>query len=319
MSDHKIVEVAAGILIDREGRFLLGSRPAGKPYAGYWEFPGGKLEAGETAHQALARELVEELGVTITAATPWIVQTFTYPHATVRLHFFRVTGWLGDPHPHEGQQFAWQRVGALNVSPILPANGPILRGLALPDTLAISAAHRLGRENWLHRLDHALAHDLSMLVLREPQLDLEHYGALAAETVSRARRHGCRVLLHGALEQVGPLVAATGANGLHLSAREAAALRHRPHGFDWLGVSTHNATELTVAQRIGADYALLGHVAPTASHPDQPPLGWEGFAATVDHGWPLPVYALGGLDAHDVAQAKASGGHGVAMLSAVWA
>ncbi|GLS04596.1 hypothetical protein GCM10007860_17430 [Chitiniphilus shinanonensis] len=318
MSDRKIVEVAAGILIDRDGRFLLGSRPVGKAYAGYWEFPGGKLEAGETAHQALVRELIEELGVTVTAATPWVVQTFTYPHATVRLHFFRITAWQGEPHPHEGQRFAWQRVGALDVSPILPANGPILRGLALPDTLAISAAGTLGVEPWLARLDTALADGLSLLILREPQLDPERYGALATAVIARARPRGCRVLLHGALADKAQLVAATRADGLHLPAREAAGLSTRPHGFDWLGVSTHHQAELAQAQRIGADYALLGHVAPTASHPGEAPLGWDGFATTVAHGWPLPIYALGGLSGRDLSQAQACGGHGVAMLSAAW-
>lgn len=104
----KIVDVAAGILLQPNGRFLLASRPADKVYAGYWEFPGGKLETGETAIQALARELHEEMGITVSHATPWIVQTFSYPHATVRLHFFRVTAWQGDPLPRENQSFAWQ-------------------------------------------------------------------------------------------------------------------------------------------------------------------------------------------------------------------
>ena len=104
----KTVEVAAAVLQRADGSFLLAQRPEGKIWAGYWEFPGGKLEAGETAREALVRELREELGIEVTTAYPWITRLFTYPHATVRLSFFRVTEWRGELYPHEGQQFSWQ-------------------------------------------------------------------------------------------------------------------------------------------------------------------------------------------------------------------
>jgi len=104
----KTVEVAAAVLQRADGSFLLAQRPEGKIWAGYWEFPGGKLEAGETAREALVRELCEELGIEVTTAYPWITRLFTYPHATVRLSFFRVTEWRGELYPHEGQQFSWQ-------------------------------------------------------------------------------------------------------------------------------------------------------------------------------------------------------------------
>ncbi|MBM3116773.1 Nudix family hydrolase [Jeongeupia naejangsanensis] len=319
MTAPRITHVAAGILLRPDGTFLLGSRPAGKPYAGYWEFPGGKLEAGETGLDALKRELHEEMGITVTAATPWLVQTFTYPHATVRLQFFRVTGWDGEPQPHEGQSFAWQTPGALNVSPILPANGPILRGLALPPVLALSQADTLGIDEWLARLDRRLAQPagqggLRWLVLREPQLAAADYRALATEVLARARLRDCRVLLHGDIE----LARELNADGVQLPARIAASLDRRPRGLDWLGVSAHNADELAVARRIGADYALLGHVAETVSHPGQTALGWNGFAALTDAGWPFPIYAIGGMGDDDVTTAQVHGGHGVAQLSMAW-
>ncbi|BCL76084.1 hypothetical protein JHS3_18200 [Jeongeupia sp. HS-3] len=314
MTHARITHVAAGILLRPEGGFLLGSRPVGKPYAGYWEFPGGKLEAGETALDALKRELHEEMGIAVTAATPWLVQTFTYPHATVRLQFFRVTAWEGEPQAHEGQAFAWQTPGALNVSPILPANGPILRGLALPPALALSSAGTLGSDAWLARLDERLARGLRWLVLREPQLDPASYRELATTVLARARRHGCRVLLHGDIA----LAQALGADGVQLPARLAATLAKRPRGIDWLGVSAHNAAELAIAQRIGADYALIGHVRDTASHPGEPALGWDGFAALTGSGWPFPIYAIGGMSDADIATAQVHGGHGVAQLSMAW-
>ena len=119
------VDVAVGVLIDAQGRFLLTSRPLGKVYAGYWEFPGGKLESGETVEQALRRELQEELGITIAAAEPWKVELMDYPHARVRLHFCKVWQWTGDFEMREGQAMAWQTL-PVQVRPVLPGTVPVL-------------------------------------------------------------------------------------------------------------------------------------------------------------------------------------------------
>ena len=124
-----VVDVAVGILIDASGRFLLTSRPSGKVYAGYWEFPGGKLEAGEDVESALRRELQEEIGIVIGGATLWREQVVDYPHALVRLHFCRVTQWTGDLQMREGQTFAWQSL-PVAVTPVLPGTVPVLEWLA---------------------------------------------------------------------------------------------------------------------------------------------------------------------------------------------
>lgn len=128
-ADRKEVEVAVGVLIRPDSSFLLTSRPAGKVYAGCWEFPGGKLETGETVAQALRRELREEIGLTIGAAHPWRVELVDYPHALVRLHFCKVFEWRGDLHMHEGQSFAWQSL-PVQVQPVLPGTVPVLQWLA---------------------------------------------------------------------------------------------------------------------------------------------------------------------------------------------
>jgi 8-oxo-dGTP diphosphatase len=127
--DRRQVEVAVGVLIDGDGRFLLTSRPAGKVYAGYWEFPGGKLEEGETVEQALRRELIEEIGVVIAAVQPWRTAVVDYPHALVRLNFCKVREWSGALHMHEGQSFAWERL-PVSVRPVLPGTVPVLQWLA---------------------------------------------------------------------------------------------------------------------------------------------------------------------------------------------
>jgi 8-oxo-dGTP diphosphatase len=127
--DRVPVDVAVGVLIDAEGNFLLTSRPAGKVYAGYWEFPGGKLEAGESVQQALRRELHEELGITIGDVQPWRQELVDYPHARVRLHFCRVYQWQGQFEMRERQQMAWQRL-PVQVMPVLPGTVPVLQWLA---------------------------------------------------------------------------------------------------------------------------------------------------------------------------------------------
>ncbi|MES1980591.1 MAG: NUDIX domain-containing protein [Pseudomonadota bacterium] len=123
--DRKVVDVAVGVLLQPNGDFLLTSRPAGKVYEGYWEFPGGKLEAGETVEQALRRELQEEIGITIGAVHDWKIEMVDYPHALVKLHFCKVFDWSGELQMREGQSFAWQSL-PVKVQPVLPGAIPVL-------------------------------------------------------------------------------------------------------------------------------------------------------------------------------------------------
>lgn len=132
-----LLRVVAGILLDRNGNYLLSSRPEGKPYAGYWEFAGGKVETGETDFQALQREFEEELGIRILAATPWLTKIHSYEHARVCLKFLWVEAdqWTGEPQSREGQAWSWQKAGDFTVAPMLPANGALLRALSIPRKL----------------------------------------------------------------------------------------------------------------------------------------------------------------------------------------
>lgn len=134
---RKVTEVAVGVLIRADRAVLLADRPAGKPYAGYWEFPGGKVEPGETVPAALARELREELGVAIGPSMPWVTFEFDYPHAYVRLHFERVYDWQGEPHAREGQRLVFHGLNEPAPAPLLPAAVPALRWLRLPEVLQL--------------------------------------------------------------------------------------------------------------------------------------------------------------------------------------
>jgi 8-oxo-dGTP diphosphatase len=149
-----IVPVAVGVVARADRAVLLADRPAGKPYAGYWEFPGGKIEAGESVEHALARELAEELGVTVIESAPWVTFDFDYPHAYVRLHFRRVLRWTGTPTAHEGQRLLFHRPGTPAPAPLLPAARPVMRWLALPERLgrppaAAETEPARPREHWI--------------------------------------------------------------------------------------------------------------------------------------------------------------------------
>ena len=307
-----LVEVAAAVILRPDGSFLLGQRPPGKVYAGYWEFPGGKVEAGEPLHDALARELREELGIEVVRAFRWIVQRFVYPHAHVSLNFFRVTQWHGEPRPIEDQALAWARVEAPGVSPILPANGPVLKALALPDRLGITCATQIGADRFLERLDAALAHGLRMVMIREPTLASPALHAFAGEVIVRCREAGAKVVVNG-----DPMLAARcGADGLHLPARDLMRTRERPAAA-LCGASCHDEAELERAQSLALDYAVVGPVLATPTHPGRDGMGWERMQRLIAC-CSIPVFAIGGMRTQDLETAWSAGAHGIAMIRGAW-
>ncbi len=320
---EKVIEVAAAVLQRPDGSFLLAQRPADKIWAGYWEFPGGKIEPGETPYHALVRELSEELGITVTTAYPWVTRVFAYPHAMVRLNFFRVTEWSGELHPHEGQAFSWQPPAALRylrangddsatVSPMLPANAPILHALELPNLYAISNVQELGEQEFMRRLEFALQNGLRLVQLREKDYSREALRALALNILPLMKQHGAHLIINADIE----LAQEVGAGGVQLTGAQMAELSVRP-AVEWCAASCHNVAELRRAETLGCDFALLSPVLPTKSHPGAPHLGWENFAAIAE-GSSIPVYALGGLVHTDMQIAWQHGAHGIALLRQAW-
>lgn len=308
-----IVEVAAAVMLRADSReFLLAQRPEGKVYAGYWEFPGGKVEPGESVRDALIRELREELGITVTACSPWLTRTFTYPHATVRLNFWRVTAWdgeIGITAPLEHSAVNWQITGAAaTVMPILPANDPILKALSLPTTMAITNAEHEGVERQLERVEEALTAGLRLIQVRDkgwPQAQRLWF----AESVCRlAHSHDALVVINDDEE----IARRVGADGLHMSAARLAACVQRPN-LAWVGASCHSTAEITRAGELDLDYALLGPVRPTPTHPEAAGLGWTEFARLVA-GNTLPVFALGGMQPTMLSEAQGHGAHGIALM-----
>lgn len=307
-----IVRVAAAVIVRPDGRVLLAQRPPGKPYEGYWEFPGGKLEAGETPAHALARELHEELGLEILRSAPWIVQTFVYPHAHVELHFFRVLDWKGEPHGHDGQAFSWQTPGAFDVAPLLPANARVLAALSLPPIYGITCANDLGEEAFLARAQSAFAHGLRLVQVREKGWTAARLAAFALRVKTIARDYGAKVLLNGETDTALDL----GMDGVHWTSARLIEARERPDGL-LVGASCHDSHELARAASVGCDFAVMGPVLPTPTHAVSQPIGWEGFVHAIA-GTRIPVYALGGLWPEDLAAAVDRGAQGLAMRRGAW-
>ena len=314
---EKIIDVAVGVLLRPDGTVLLGNRPADKPWPGWWELPGGKLEAGESVQQALTRELKEEIGITVTQTTPWVTYVHKYPTTTVRLAFCRVTEWSGEPQGLEGQLLRWVPIDtAQDVPQLLPATYPPLRWLQLPNIYAISSAGSPEQfPQFLNKLDQGLAAGIKLFQWREPgwpggpaQQDLHQ----ALKTMlARCHAVGARVLINS----VHPEAWWHEADGVHLRSQDAATLTNRPilDKGKRVGVSTHNLAELEHARTLDADFAVLGPVLPTASHPEHPGIGWDSFAQLNAQAG-LPVFALGGQSAATLAHAQSVGGHGFAGI-----
>lgn len=307
-----MIDVAAAVILRADGQVLFGRRPEGKPYPGYWEFPGGKIEHGETALAALKRELMEELGISVSQAHPWITRTFHYQHATVRLNFFKVVEFEGTPEGLENQLLSWQEPQAIDVFPILPANAPILRILNLPPVYAITHATAMGVDRQLASLHSALEKGLKLLQIREKQMPRDELLAFGRQACTLARNHGATVLVNADID----LAREIAADGVHLDSGTLMQLNQRPD-FPWVAASAHDRRELQHAANLGIDFVVLGPVMPTASHPGAPALGWKRFAELA-HDLPLPVYALGGLNCSDLDAAIEHGAHGVSMITGAW-
>jgi len=306
------VDVAVAVLIRSDGAALLARRPASKVYAGYWEFPGGKVEPGEDVADALRREIREELGIEIESVHPWITRVFAYPHATVRLHFYRVYAWRGEPRALEHQAIAWQRAETPDLVPMLPANGPVLRTLSLPEEYGITHAGDLGENLFFLRLEARLRSGLKLIQIREKKLAREALKQFAGRVLALARAHGARVLVNSDFE----VARRIGADGVHLTAAQLRGAAARPD-VPWCGASCHSSEELRRAQALGVDFAVLGPVRSTPSHPDAVPLGWDGFRQ-IAAGASIPVYALGGVLPGDLDRARGCGAHGLAMVRGAW-
>lgn len=321
--DSVPIHVVAGVIEDARGRILLARRTAGRDLAGSWEFPGGKVDRGETPEQALTRELHEELGIQVHASTPLIAVPCAYPHKRIVLDVRRITAWSGHASGRERQALTWASPQKLGSYPMPPADRPVVAALRQPDRYLITPepdAQRL--DAFLIGVERAVASGVRRLQLRSRSLDVDSLRALAIRVQKRLRSSRAELLINcGELQQI-ELARELGV-GVHLRAALLMRLSERPLARDVrhrgvsVAASCHDASELAQAEALGLDFAVLGSVRATASHPDLAPLGWPSFAALREN-VSLPIYALGGLGVDDLAPARAHGAQGIAAIRGLW-
>ena len=308
------MHVAAAAIFDAQGRVLIARRPEHVHQGGLWEFPGGKLEADETVEVALRRELREEVGIEIVSARPLIRVRYDYPDKAVLLDVWRVDAFQGDAHGRERQPLVWVSPEDLSGYEFPQANKPIIRAVRLPDRYLITPEPNGDQQVFLDSLSAALLRGVRLVQLRAKQLPLNDYIQLAREVCRLCHIQGARLLLNAVPE----VAMEAGADGVHLTSQRLLALSQRPLSKGlWVAASCHSLEELQHAAAIDVDFAVLGPVHKTSSHPESLGMGWEGFHALTDRVG-FPVYALGGMHVEDVEQAHIHGAQGIAAISGLW-
>ncbi len=308
--------IGAAVIENTAGEILLAKRPEHLDQGGLWEFPGGKVEPGESLREGLARELREELGIGIEQAHPLIRIPWDYPQHSVLLDVWRVTAFSGEPHGAEGQPLRW--VGAENLPEYAfpPANRAIVSAARLPHRYHITPDPG-GPAEWsafLQQLDKTLERGARLLQLRAKKLDTGQYRELAQEVVRRCHHHGAQCLLNSDAA----LVVELGADGVHLDSGRLQKAVQRPLEEPlWVAASCHNEAQLRQAMAIGASFALMSPVKATASHPGVEGIGWVQFAQMAELA-AIPLYGLGGMEPGDERDAWQHGGQGIAAIRALW-
>ena len=309
------VEVLAAVITDASGRILLARRTANRDLAGLWEFPGGKREPGETPEAALVRELHEELGIQAQVGAHLITVPQAYPGKRLRLDVRHVTRWTGIPRGREGQALAWVPPHKLPSYAMPPADIPVVAALLQPALYAISPVPtQAAVAQWLSALDATLDSGIGRIQIRLPGLGPGLQRELTIAATERCRAAGADILVNGDADLAREL-----GIGLHLRAAQLAGLDARPAlaAGALLAASCHNATELSHATRLGCDFATVGAVKPTATHPGEPGIGWDAFARLRED-VSLPIYALGGLAPTDLEDARRHGAQGIAAIRSLW-
>lgn len=316
----KRIHVVAGVLRDTHGRIFLAQRPPTGHLAGYWEFPGGKVELGESRRAALRRELSEEIGITAWMMRPLIRVIHAYEERTVDLDIWLIQGWSGIGIGREGQATKWIDSSELQQTSLPPADVPVVTALRLGTQYLITPEPNAPDDvEFLRDLERTLvaaqqtSSPVQVVQLRIKQLALASCKTLIVRAAEVVRRYGAKLLLNGHPDDVRDF----DVDGVHLPSAHLFELRTRPSGFDLVGASCHSPDELRQAQEV-ADFAVLSPVMHTSSHAEVDPLGWERYEAYVAE-TTIPVFALGGMQSAHIDEAHRRGGQGIAAISGLWA
>lgn len=304
--------VAAAIFNDRN-EVLLALRHAHAHQGGLWEFPGGKVEAGEERLTALKRELLEELGIAVIRARPLICIRHTYPDKAVLLDVWRVDAYTGQATPCEGQRLEWVPIENLPHRNYPAANLSIITAVTLPPLYLITPEPQ-DIPTFMSTLERCLRGGVRLVQLRAKTLDEARYRQLAGQALMLCKTYNAQLLLNAPAQ----LAQELGADGVHLTSARLLKFDERPLGKDqWVAASCHNASELVHAQSIGVDFVVVSPVLPTQSHPGTSCMGWDGLRQLTAQA-NMPVYALGGMNPGLIAEAYRHGAQGIAAISSVW-
>lgn len=309
----EVVHVAVAVIVDAAGRVLIARRAAHRHQGGLWEFPGGKVEPGEAALAALARELDEEVGIEVKQARPLIRIRHDYPDRSVLLDVWRVNAFRGEAHGREGQPVIWAAPDDLTRYAFPAANQPIVTAARLPSVYCITPEPCDTAAFW-SRFESMLNSGIRLVQWRSKEASDAEYARLARRAIALCHAAGVRVLLNASPD----IALELGADGVHLTSSRLRGLGERPLGRErWVAASCHDLAEVQHAQRIGVDFAVAGPVAATTSHPEAVPLGWAGLGAIANEA-AIPLYGLGGLSLADLPLAFEQGAQGIAAISSIW-
>lgn len=315
MSSFNIVHVAVAVIKNQHGQLFIAKRPEKSHQGGLWEFPGGKIENGESVQEALARELFEEVGITVLDASPLIRIHHDYDDKSVLLDVWCINDFSGEAHGKEGQETCWINLEHLSEYTFPEANTSIIKALNLPDKCMITGEFN-SEENLVKKIQVGIEKGM-MIQFRAPVLDSNIYFNYAEKIYDICKRHNVKLLLNTSFENYIEQQAFKFSHGLHLNSQE---IHKYPTGqnFDFLtSTSVHNNDELLLAEKNDIDFVLLSPVKKTLSHPGSKPLGWTNFREITEI-TNLPVYALGGMTVNDIKTAKTNGGQGIAAIGEFW-
>ena len=304
-----LLHVAVGVIKKSSGQILISLRNDKLHQGGLWEFPGGKIETFETVEQALARELKEELDITVQTATPLITINHQYPDLAVQLHVLSVERFDGEVKSYEGQPFLWVNPDDLGKYAFPVANRPIIAAARLPHYYAI--LNDADPTLLMINLRKILNNGIKLIQARLKNLSIEEVGAFLEQAYPLCKADNAWLLLNSSVKNAEGF----DVDGLHLTSADLLACGQRPENKRWVAASCHNIDELHHAQKIGVDFVVLAPVLPTPTHPDAEVLGWGQFAELVANS-NLPVYALGGLTGSDLLMAQRAGAQGIAGIRA---
>ena len=306
--------MAVGILKDSDGKYLLGKRLDSQSWAGWWEFPGGKLESNENPSEALKREIYEELGVAINKYRQWTTRRVIEKNKITILYFFIITSWTGMVEGIEGQKLQWVDFKTYNATKVLPPNQVIHHALKndLPDIYAITNFQEISSDNFFQALKRQVDDGLRLIQIREKNLTATELEDLITRIKITLKHTNVRIIINSSIG----LAYKYQLDGVHLNSKQLNELKYFPKDL-LVGVSCHSAKDLEVAEEKNADFAVLGSVKETLTHPNLEPIGWKKFNKLVDNS-NIPIYSIGGMTNNDIPSSFDFGAIGIASQRAIW-